>query len=295
MLRQLSDNETRGLLLGLVAMAVFSLTLPATRVAVAEIDPVLVGLGRAVLAAIVGGIMLIAARQTPPPRKYWKSLTACAFGVVIGFPLFSALAMQSVPASHGGVMLGLLPLATACAGVVVARERPSLGFWASAAAGSAAVIAFALREGGGALRPADWLLLLALMSAAVGYALGGELAKTLGGWQVICWTLIASLPFIAPPVLWKLSVAPPDAGPRAWLGFLYVALFSQLIAFFAWNRALALGGVARVGQTQLLQPFLTIFFAAILLGETVDMPTIGFAVLVVAVVAIGRRTRISRR
>ncbi len=289
------SDDLKGLILGLIGIAIFSLTLPATRVAVAVLDPVTVGLGRAVVAGVVAVGILFWSRSPVPPRHLWKRLVAVAFGIVLGFPLFMTIAMQSVPAVHGGVVLGVLPLATTMAAAVFCGERPSPGFWALAVLGSGLVLAFAFLEGAGSLQAADLWLLAAVFSAGAGYALSGDLSRTLPGWQVICWVLVVSLPFIVPPVLWVL----PDADWRAatwqvWTGFFYVALFSQLIGFFAWNKGLALGGVSRVGQVLLLQLFLTLAASWLLLGEEITPRTMVFAVLVVAVVAWGRRMPVRR-
>jgi drug/metabolite transporter (DMT)-like permease len=285
--------ETRGLLLGLAGVAAFSLTLPATRAAVAALDPVFVGTGRAVIAALLGAAFLAAGRHRLPTRAELKALAVVAAGVVIGFPLFTALAMRWVDASHGGVMLGVLPLGTAAAGAVFSRERPSAGFWLAALAGSALVIAFSLARGAGSLHWADLALLAAVASASVGYAEGARLAKSLGSLQVISWALVISAPVLLVPAL--VSAPATLALPlSAWIGFAYVSLVSQYLGFLPWYRGLALGGIARVGQTQLLQPFFTIAAAALLLGETIDATTLIFALLVFAVVALGRRSRVER-
>ncbi len=290
------SDEAKGMALGIIGVAIFSVTLPATRIAVTGgLDPVTVGLGRAVVAALVAAVILAVTRQPLPPRRHWGRLVAVAFGVVLGFPLFMTIAMQTVPAAHGGIVLGVLPLATTAAAALFCGERPSAGFWAVAFIGGALVVGFAMIKGGGELRAADLWLLSAAACAGVGYALSGDLARSLGGWQVICWVLIGSLPFIAPPVLWVL----PDIDWRVpwpvWAGFFYVALGSQLIGFFAWNRGLALGGVARVSQVQLLQLFMTLAASALLLGEVLDGVTLIFAIGVVGVVAVGRRTKVTHR
>jgi drug/metabolite transporter (DMT)-like permease len=288
------SDEWKGLWLGFVGVAIFSVTLPATRVAVQGLDAVTVGLGRAVVAAVIAALILIA-RRAPWPRGHWRRLAVVALGVVVGFPLFATVAMLSVPAAHGGVMLGVLPLATSVAAAVLGRDRPSLGFWLVAVAGSGLVVGFAVIEGAGGLQAADLWLLAAVASAGVGYAVGGELARTLGPWQVICWALVASLPFILPPVLWMLPGVEWRQPWPVWAGFAYVAVFSQLVGFFAWNRGLAIGGVARVSQVQLLQLFMTLGFAWLLLGEAISGLTLAFAVAVVATVAIGRRMPVGRR
>jgi drug/metabolite transporter (DMT)-like permease len=289
------SDDIKGYLLGLVAVVFFGLTLPATRVAVAGLDPVFVGLGRAVVAAALAALILLATRQPWPSRAQLARLALVAAGVVIGFPLFSAIAMQTAPAAHGGVVLGILPLATAVAGALFAGERPSMGFWLCGLVGAAAVTVFALWDGGAELHAADSLLLASMVSVAVGYAVGGDLSRTLGSWQVICWALIVSLPFTTVAAALTFPDAPAAVPRASWTAFFYVAVFSQLVGFFAWNAGLVLGGIARVGQTQLIQPFVTIAASALLLGETVGPRTIGFAAFVMAVVALGRKMRVTRR
>jgi drug/metabolite transporter (DMT)-like permease len=220
-----------------------------------------------------------------------------ALGCVLGFPLLSSIAMRSVPASHGAVLAGLLPLATALYAALRGYERPSTGFWFVALLGTGLVVAFALRQGGGHLLPADLLMFGAVVSAAAGYAEGGRLARTLGGQEVICWALVLA----AVPAAVLLLALEGDqlarlgaVGPASWLGFGYVTTFSMFIGFFFWYRGLALGGVARVGQVQLLQPFLTLAGAALLLGETLTLANVGFALAVIATVAVGRRMQVRR-
>ncbi len=271
-------------------MLAFSGTLPATRVAVAHLDPLFVGLGRAVVAAVLAALTLAATRSPIPKAALWPRLAVVAVGVVVGWPVLSAFAMRQVPASHGAVISGLLPLATSLAGVWLAHERPSPRFWACALFGSAVVVVFALWEGGGRLQPADLLLAGAVIAAAIGYAEGARLARIIGGWQVICWTLVLSAPFLAIPVWKTFDPVMLDAPWSAWAGFAYVAVISMFVGFFAWYRGLALGGIAAVGQTQLLQPFLTIFASALLLGEHVDTATFLAAALVIASIALGRKS-----
>jgi drug/metabolite transporter (DMT)-like permease len=284
------------LLLGILGVAIFGLTLPATRVAVAELDPLFVTAGRSLVAAALASLTLLWARPEPPGRRDWPRLAAFAAFSIVGFPLLMAIAMQHAPASHGAVVLAVLPLLTAMAGALVAGERPSLGFWACGLAGTGAVIVYSLRAGGvgGDLRWADLLLAAAALCAAMAYALGGEMARRIGGWEVICWALV----FSAPAMLALVVVSGPinwSASPSAWAGFLYVSVFSMFLGFFAWNKGLALGGIAKVGQIQLLQPFVALAASAALLGETVGLLEIGFAVLVVGIVALGWRMRVARR
>jgi drug/metabolite transporter (DMT)-like permease len=286
--------ERLGILLGLFAVTLFGLTLPANRAAVGDLGPITVGIGRTVAAAIPAIVYLALTRAPIPRGATLHRLIVASAGVVLGFPYFSALAMVNAPAAHGGVMLGILPLATAAAGTIVARERPSLGFWIAGAVGSVGVIAFALLQGAGALHVADLALVAAVISAAIGYAWSGQIARTMPAGQVIAWALVVALPITVPLTFLGLATEPQHWSPRATAGFAYVALVSQFLAFFAWNRGLALGGVARVSQAQLLQPFVTILAAAILLAEPLSLRSFGFAVLVVGAVAIGRRMRIER-
>jgi drug/metabolite transporter (DMT)-like permease len=300
LLRDRALYTNLGLLFGFVGVLSFSLTLPATRLAIAGLDPTFVGLGRGVVAGAVGAIILAVTGQTRPHRRptglQWRSLAVVAVGVVLGFPLLSAWAMQRLPASHGAVVLGLLPLLTALAGVVRAGDRPEKLFWLASGIGSATVVGFALESGAGGLYGADLVLLGAVVAAAVGYAEGGRLAQQLGGWQVICWALVLSAPFELLPTLWLAQTDTVwDASLVAWLGFAYLCFVSQLVGFFAWYHGLAVGGVARVSQMQLLQPFLTIIFSAILLQESVSPKTIGAALLVIGSVAISRKAKIRHR
>ncbi len=288
------NSETRGMLLGFLGVSAFSLTLPFTRSVVPYFEPVFIGLGRAVLASFFAAGILLITRQPLPNRAQLQQLSVVAMGVVIGFPVFSAIAMQTVPASHGGVVLGILPLLTAIVGTLVAREKPSARFWATGIFGSAVVAVYSLQEGGGELVIGDMALAAAVFAAAIGYAVGGKLSKTLGGWQVICWTLVLSLPFIAVPAFLHAPVEMSGLPVEAWLSFLYLALVSQLLGFFLWNKGLALGGIARVSQTQLAQPFLTIMFSFLFFSEVIRPSTILFAFLVLIVVGLSKRMPIVR-
>ena len=293
-----ANDETRGMLLGLAGVAMFSLTLPFTRMAVAELDPLFVALGRALGASLLAAAWLAWRRAPPPPRAAWLPLLLVMLGVVIGFPLLSSMALRYVPASHGAVLAGLLPLMTTLYAAVRGDERPSAAFWLMAVLGAALVVAFALLQGGGALHLADLLMFAAVAAGAVGYAEGGKLARTLGGPETICWALLLSAPLVAPLLAWhygdRLS-AFAGVGAAAWLGLGYVTLFSMFIGFFFWYRGLALGGIARVGQVQLLQPFLSLVGAALLLVEGLTLPNCLFALAVIGVVFAGRRLQVRRR
>lgn len=280
---------------GFLGVTAFGLTLPATRFVVPYLDPVFIGLGRAVVAAMVAAVLLLLARGALPTKRQFTRLGIVALGVVVGFPVLSAWAMQTVPAAHGGVVLGLLPLATAVAGVLISKEHPSFGFWLSGVVGSVLVVSYAWLQGVGGFQLGDLALLGATVAAAIGYAVGGQLARELGGWQVICWALVVSFPFILIPALMQAPEAGWALPVNVWLSFMYLALVSQLAGFFFWNKGLALGGVARVSQTQLLQPFITIIASVMLIHETLDATTIIFALLVVGTVAINRKMPIRER
>lgn len=293
--RVIASREGAGLAYGLCGVICFSLTLPATRVAVAYFDPLIVGLGRALVAALLAAIVLLTVRPRRPSLAQWGGLCITACGVVVGFPALSAWAMTRVPAAHGAVVLGVLPLATASAGVLRAGDRPSIGFWLAAVAGAAVVVGYVLDAGAGHWHWADIALVGAVAAAALGYAEGGRLARDLGGWQVICWALVLSAPVLVWPVGLLLVRHPLTAAPwSAWLGLGYVSVFSMFLGFFAWYRGLAMGGVARVSQLQLLQPFLTLVAAAALLGERVTWRMVVAASLVILCIVLGRRAPVRR-
>ena len=286
------SRETLGLIIGTIGVIIFGVTLPMTRIAVVSLDPWFVTMGRAALAGLVALCVLVVLKRSVPTRSELMRLGVAAVFVIVGFPGFTGFAMRLVPASHGGVVLGILPLVVALFGAIAARERPSVGFWLSALAGAALVIGFSLRDGEGGLGLGDVLLLGAVLSAASGYTVLAGLTKSRPGWEVISWTVVISLPVTLP---FAVLTAPSDlfAVPLPhWGAFLYLGLMSQYVGFFFWNTGLAMGGQARVSQTQLLQTFVTLAFAAWVNGEQVDLLTWIFAVAVVGVVLIGRRTRI---
>jgi drug/metabolite transporter (DMT)-like permease len=292
----MNSRESQGMLLGLIGVMVFSLTLPMTRIVVAEWHPLLNGLGRALVAAVPAAALLAWRRERWPNWAQLKSLGVVSLGVVIAFPVFSAWSMKFVPASHGAVVNGLQPLCVAIYAAWLSHERPSKLFWLCALAGSAIVVAFALHAGGGMPQAGDLLMLVAVGIGALGYAEGARLAKQIGGWQVICWALVVSAPFLALPVGWlawqQHVMHPGPASLKTWLAFGYVTFFSQFLGFFAWYAGLAMGGIARVGQVQLLQIFFTMAFSALFFGESVAPSTWLFAAAVIATVMLGRRASV---
>ena len=289
-------NISKGLWLGLLGIVIFSATLSMTRLAVGTPDApqmsgVFIALGRAVVAAALSVAFLLVTRAPFPERRHWGPLAITAGGVVFGFPLLTSVAMRYVEAMHASVIVGVLPLATAAVGALLHRQRPSNGFWACAALGSALVVLFAMLRSGSAvglgIHFADLLLLAAMLCAAVGYGYGARLSLHMQAEHVICWALVLSLPLTLPLSLLSWPTAPLQVS--AWAGFAYVAVFSMWLGFFAWYRGLALGGTVRVSQVQLVQPFLSMLFAVPLLGERLDAVTVGFGLAVIATVFIGKK------
>ena len=288
-------HKNFGLLLGFLGMCLFAGTLPATRLALLGFAPLFLTVARAALAGSVGLIVLIARRRRVPSRSLWLEMFGAALCTVIGFPLFAALAMMTVPAAHGGVVLGILPLVTAAAATVFAHERPSPGFWLASVLGALIVVTFMLRRNGGMTFSAgDLFLLGAVLSGALGYTFSGRLATLMPGWEVISWQVVIFLPLAAAAtfVLWPADIA--TAPISSWIGLGYVGLVSQYTAFFVFNAGLAIGGIARVGQVMLLQPFMIAALALPVNGEAIDVETILFAAAVVATVLIGQRMRVTR-
>jgi len=286
---------TKGLWLGLLGIVIFAVTLPMTRLAVGtpeapQMSGVFIALGRAVVAAALSALFLLATRAPLPQRRDWLPLAITAGGVVFGFPLLTSIAMRYVEAMHASVIVGVLPLATAAVGALLHRQRPSAGFWLCAALGSALVVAFAVLRSGAAglsIHFADLLLLAAMLCAAVGYGYGARMSQHMQAEHVICWALLISLPLTLPLALLSWPQTPVRAS--AWAGFAYLGVFSMWLGFFAWYRGLALGGTVRVSQVQLVQPFLSMLFAVPLLGESLDAVTVGFGLAVIATVFIGKQ------
>ena len=282
---------TLGIALGLVAVAVFAGSLPATRLAVASLDANFVTAARAAIAGLIALPTLVFSRRAPRRRDLPK-LGLCALCLVAGFPAFTALALRSLPASHGGAVLGAMPLATAAFAALVDRDRPSRAFWLCSGLGAALVVGFALSRGGGALQPGDALLFGAVACAACGYTWSAQLSRRLSSPETISWIVVLALPASLPlSLVWR----PADLGavaPLAWASLAYLGVMSMYFGYFAWSAGLALGGVARVSQVQLLQPFLSFAIAAVGLGERIDAETAITALLVVALVLASRRTRV---
>nr|WP_298094706.1 DMT family transporter [uncultured Shinella sp.] len=274
---------------GLAGVIIFSGSLPATRIAVADFSPLFLTSARAVIAALLGAALLVALRQSKPSRDNLFSLAIVALGVVVGFPLLTALALQYITSAHSIVFVGLLPLATAVFAVLRGGERPKPLFWLFSIIGSATVVGFALNSGAEVSLTGDLLMVAAIIACGLGYAEGAKLSRTLGGWQVISWALILALPLMAVIALATLPKSWSGIAGGAWVGLAYVSVFSMLIGFVFWYRGLALGGIAAVGQLQLLQPFFGLLLAAFLLHERVSALMLLTTLAIVACVAGARK------
>ncbi len=281
--------ETAGWGSGLLGVIIFSGSLPATRVAIGGFSPLFLTSVRAVIAALLGLALLVALRQKRPARSDLGSLAVVALGVVVGFPLLTALALQHISAARSIVFIGLLPLCTAIFGVLRGGEQPKPAFWLFSIAGSALVAGFALSESGNGSLTGDLLMIGAILLCGLGYADGATLSRRLGGWQVISWALLLSLPVMAVLALATLPDTLADVQMPAWIGLAYVSVFSMLVGFVFWYRGLALGGISGVGQLQLLQPFFGLALAGLLLGEPVAWSMIAVTALVVICVAGAKR------
>ena len=289
------SRETRGFIFGFLGVFIFSFTLPMTRLAVHDLDTTFVGLGRAVVAACLAGILLLVTRQPIPTRRQVMRLLVVALGVVVGFPLLSSWALRQVPASHGALMNGLLPMAVAIVSALWDGDRPAPLFWVAALIGCGTVVGFVLFSSSEGLVAGDLAMLGAVIIASIGYVEGGRMSREMGSWQTICWALIVSFPFIIIPVANSVMQNGLNASPTAWLGFAYTCVFSMFLGFFAWYRGLALGGIARVGQVQLIQAFLTIIWSGLFLGEQITPVMLGAAAVVIGMIAIIRRVPIQKK
>jgi drug/metabolite transporter (DMT)-like permease len=283
-----------GLFLGTLAVILFGASLPMTRLAVLALDPWFVTAARGATAGLVAAAVLVMLRR-PVPWGDLPRLALISLCLVIGFPGLMAMAMTTVPSGHGGVILGLLPMATAVAAVFVGGERPSLFFWAMSALGAALVVAFSMRDGAILPVAGDLILFVAVAICGTGYAFAGTLSRRMPGWEVISWAVVISLPVLVPMTLFLWPDNVSTVPWPSWAGLLYVALVSQYFGFWLWNSALAIGGIAKIGQVQLLQTFATLAIAALLLDEAIDLRMIIFATAVVVVVAAGLRAQVATR
>jgi drug/metabolite transporter (DMT)-like permease len=285
-----------GLVWGFVGVLAFSFTLPLTRVAVGGLSPLFIGCGRAVIAAVLAALVLALTRQRFPRGRQWLRLAIVAGGVVVGFPLLTSYALTTASASHGAVVIALLPAATAVIAVLRARERPPLPFWIFAVLGAVAALVFASLQGGGFAAPvwSDLLFFGAVIAAAIGYAEGALLSRELGSWQTISWALVLAAPamIVGTAISWVQQ--PPVADAVEWASFAYLAAVSMFLGFFAWYRGLAIGPISRVSQVQLVQPVLSLLWAGLLLREELTLPLLLGGLVVILCAAFAVRVRLGR-
>jgi drug/metabolite transporter (DMT)-like permease len=284
------NTPLRGLLLGGLGVLIFSLTMPMTKIALANdaMSPWFVWSGRTVLAALAGIAFLLITQAKWPPRAAWWPIAGATTGIVFGWPLLNTIALQTVPSSHAAVVNGILPLSTAVIGATLNREHLSRGFWVCAILGTLLVCIYAWSHAAGTLHAADALMLVSVVLGGLGYACGAMATKYLSGPEVISWALILGLPATLVIAAFTAPVAPAAISVKAWLAFVYLGLMSQWIGFFFWYRGLAMGGIAKVSQVQLVQLFFTLAFSALLLGESIEPAMLGVAVLTVVLIAAGR-------
>lgn len=268
--------------------------MPLTRVAVDGLSPLFIGSGRAVLAAVLAMVCLAVTRQVLPQGRQWARLAVVGSGVVVGFPLLTSFALTTAPASHGAVVIAVLPAATAAMSVLRGHERPPAAFWVAAGAGGVAALVFASAQGGGwgTLHWSDVMLFGAVLAAAVGYAEGGLLARELGAWQTVSWALVLCAPLMVGLTLVSAAQDTPHGTPLQWASLAYLGVVSMFLGFFAWYRGLAIGPMAQVSQVQLVQPVLSIAWAALLLGEHLTWATILGGVVVILCAGSAVRARL---
>jgi drug/metabolite transporter (DMT)-like permease len=283
-----------GLLWGLLGVAAFSFTVPFTRVAVGGLSPLFIGSGRAVVAALLAAAALGLTRQRLPRRPQWARLAVVGGGVVVGFPLLTSFALTTVPAGHGAVVIALLPAATATMAVFRGHERPPVMFWVIAGVGAVAAMGFASAQSGGLghLRWSDLLLFGAVVTAAIGYAEGGLLARELGAWQTVSWALVLCSPLMVFLTVLAATQQSPSGTPVQWAAFAYLGAVSMFLGFFAWYHGLAIGPMAQVSQVQLVQPVLSIGWAGLLVGERLTWTTVAGGLVVVLCAGAAVRARL---
>jgi drug/metabolite transporter (DMT)-like permease len=289
------SHRRLGLALGLIGVFIYGGTLPATRLAVTGLDPLFLTAARATVAGCLGSAVLLVMRRSWPPIALWREIFLAGLCTIVGFPILMALAMASVPASHGGVVLGIVPLATTGAAALVAHERPSRGFWLVSIVGATIVIMFVLQQSEAhTIALGDLYLLGTALAGAFGYALSGRLSMKMPGWEVISWQVAGFLPIAS---LATFALWPPDFSgvtPAAWAGFVYVSFVSQYLASFVFNPAMVMAGVARIGQLMLLQPFVIVALAVPVNGEPLQLTTLAYALGVVLTVVVGQKMQVQR-
>ncbi|KXY31012.1 DMT family transporter [Bacillus sp. FSL K6-0067] len=288
------DNIKKGMILGFIGIICFSFTLPATSIAVPYFGATIVGLGRTVIAAIIVAIIFIIKKEKIPNKNQMKGIFIVAIGATLAFPLLTTFAMKSLPVSHGAIELALLPLATAGFAVWRGGEKLTKRYWISSVIAAISVVVYAMYLGLGQLQKGDIALLAAVLLLGLSYAEGGKLSKELGSWQVIAWAILFGAPFFIIPVGLSVSTDMLQAPIEAWISLLYLAIVSQFFAYVAWYAGMSLGGIARVGQIQYLQPFLMIGFSVLFLDESITWHTVVLAFVVVICVMIGKNAPVAK-
>ena len=288
------NQESKGMLIGFIGILIFSLTLPVSKIAVLSFDPYFIAFGRALLAGLVALAYLIYKQAPLPQKSDWIKFVIISLGVVFGFPIFTTVAMKEGSSSHGAVILGMMPLATTVIGVIRFKERPSIGFWLVSLLGAALVVVYALLKSAGSFTYIDGLLVVGGICACIGYVEGGELSRRMNPRAVISWALVVSLPINAIIAFYLFEPGYWEADTLAWTSFIYLSLFPMFLGFFFWYEGLAIGGIARVSQVQLIQPFCTLIAASILLGDHLTAMNMVFAFLVVSTVILSKRMLVKR-
>lgn len=293
----MSDREPSwrdGVLFGVLGMLGFSGTLVATRVAVHDLSPLAITSGRIVIAALLAAMTLVVLGKTKlPERRLLPGLIWMGLGLAVGYPFFLALALEQVPAVHGAVVTGLAPAATAIIAVLRTGERPPLGFWIACAIGISAVLFFAIDAGGGHLSLADGWLFLALLSLGWAYVEGGRVSAELGGTTALSWAMLFLAPFATIPFVWSITdVSLATVAWSSWAGFAYAGVVSMFLASVFWYRGLAAGGIARIGQINLLLPLAALVWSALLLGEEITTTAVVCAVVVFAAMVVCLKSRV---
>lgn len=288
------NKETKGMLIGFVGILIFSLTLPVTKIVLVSFNPYFIAFGRALLAGLFALAYLSYAKASLPTKSDVVKLAVIALGVIFGFPILTTIAMEEGSSAHGAVILGMMPLATTVIGVIRFKERPSLGFWLVSILGAGLVVVYALLKNSGSFTYIDVLLVLGGICACVGYVEGGELSRKMSPPQVISWALVISLPVNLVATYFSFNTAYWDASSFTWMSFFYLGLFPMYLGFFFWYGGLAIGGIARVSQVQLIQPFCTLIAASLILGDQLTFMNMVFAFLVVSTVVLSKRMLVKR-
>nr|WP_313063221.1 DMT family transporter [Moraxella sp. CTOTU49097] len=282
------NKAVNGWINGIIGVAIFSGSLPATRLAVADFNPIFLTCIRAIIAAILGLVLLLLLKQPKPKRDNLPALFIVALGCVIGFPLLTGIALKYIDSAHSIVFVGLLPLSTAVFAVLRTQERPKPLFWVFSLMGALCISLYVGFTGIKESLVGDLLMITSIVVCGWGYAEGAKLSQELGGWQVICWALVLSMPILLPIAIFMFPTTLHSISTSAWIGLMYVSVFSMLVGFVFWYKGLAQGGIAAVGQLQLLQPFLGLLLAAALLHENVSYLMI-FTSIVAVICVIGAK------